>query len=261
MGHVHHLGPLAASPPVVEGGDVGDVAEEVADQIDHVDRVLDEGAAALFVAARPPANGLAAVEKVDLHVAWSALGQQLDHLLRRRVVAAHEAHLRNDAGGFDLTGELDGLGHVEADGFFDEDSDVPVDGAGDLVGVQRRWQVDVEGVELFALEHFVMVGIGCPGAEGGGLLGEGFLADVTEGAELDIARLDQRGQSGKVGVDADVSEADKADVGYGHGQTASISAISSGLRNCPSDTATDVASSSTVATPDSSMPTCGSDSR
>ena len=75
MGQVHRLNALVGQGFDVEGRDRFDVAEQVAQQIDAVDGVFDKGAAAEFVAAGPVADGLTAVEVLDLGVARRALLQ------------------------------------------------------------------------------------------------------------------------------------------------------------------------------------------
>ena len=109
MGQVHRLDALFRQRFDVEGRDRLNVAEEVAQQVDAVDGVFDEGAAAEFVAAGPVANRLAAVEVLDLGVARSALLQQLQGRRGRRLVAIDEADLGYDAGFFNRGVEFGGL--------------------------------------------------------------------------------------------------------------------------------------------------------
>ena len=261
MGQVHRLGSHAGLPPVVEGGDLGDVAEPVAHQVDHVDGVLHEGTAALLVAACPPADGPAAVEQLHLGVARGPGCQALGDDRGRRAVAAVEADLGYDAGPLDGGGEPHGLGHVEAHRLLHEEVQAALGGEPHLVGVQSRRQVDVHGVEGLALQHALVIGVDRLGAEGGGLLPARFLVEVAEGGELRLPRLDQGLQGRQVGALGDEPHADESQShGCGH-QASSIRRISSASKGPASEAATEPSSSATLSTPERIVPTRGSDSR
>jgi hypothetical protein len=62
-----------------------------------------------------------------------------------------------------------------------------------------------------------MVRIGCFCTEGGSLLGKGFLADVTESRQFNVARLDKWSQTREMSMYGDVAKADEADAGRRHG--------------------------------------------
>jgi hypothetical protein len=62
-----------------------------------------------------------------------------------------------------------------------------------------------------------MVRIGCLGTEGGSLLGEGFLADVTKGRQFNVSGLDKWLQTWEMSMYGDVAKADEADAGRRHG--------------------------------------------
>ena len=211
MGHVDRLRPLPRLALKVESRHLLDVAQEVAQQVYHVNGVLHEGAAAQLVAARPIANVTAAIEQLQLGVTWCLVRQQLPGELRRRIVAAHEAHLRNHARLLYGTGEFRRLPDVEALRLFHEDVDACRHCRGNLVGVQGRREANVDRIELFARQHVVMVSVHRRPPERVRLFSCGLLVDIAERLQHHLPRLRQRLQSRQVRPDGDITQTDKSE--------------------------------------------------
>ena len=103
------------------------------------------------------------------------------------------------------------LREVEGLRFFDEEGDVFVGGDQQFVAVHRGWDAQIDRIQVFLVEHLVVLGIGGLWFVDGGLCLQGLFAHVAKGLEDDLAFLGEGGEGGQMRVFRDEAKADTAD--------------------------------------------------
>ena len=227
-GYVNHLIGVGLEPlgglGADNSGDVAEIADDHAEDVDGVAEGDGEGVCAEFAVALPGAVGLAlerpAGDTADVaghDLADVAIGDQILEVQQGGVGAGLEADHVADAGGLGEIGHLLRLGGGASQGPLGVDVLAGVDGGNCRLVVAGHAQTDGHGVDVGVGQHLVVVIEGEACAERlAGLLGA-LHAGGADGGQLELGAGDDGGQVGTDGPAAMDVGADDAQANFvGH---------------------------------------------